>query len=152
MKYITRILFAFAIIATLGFQLSTCVAQPNPAHWRFNVKELSASEVELQFLSRPLPAAVVPAKNADTKWAVWPGAQRTRRYNASMCIRLMPGTEDEIRSLYMKHWVETERGCEAADILMTDAEFLRGIAILQEYLDRVAVRGQVAECRWRETA
>ena len=109
-------------------------------------------EVELQFLSRPLPAAAVPAKNADTKWAVWPGAQRVRRYNASMCIRLMPETEDEIRSLYMKHWVETERGCEAADILMTDAEFLRGIAILQEYLDRVAVRGQVAECRWRETA
>ena len=35
---------------------------------------------------------------------------------------------------------------------MTDGEFIRGFALLQEYLDRVAVRGNVAECRWRETA
>ena len=91
-------------------------------------------EIELQFLSRPLQ-----------------GGER-RSYNASMCIRFSPDREDMIRSLYMKHWVETERGCEPADLLMTDEEFLRGIAILQEYLDRVAVRGNVAECRWRETA
>ena len=111
-------------------------------------------QAELRFLSRPLGTAgsAVPEKAAETQWAVWPGARKTRRYNASMCIRFSPDREDMIRSLYMKHWVETERGCEPADLLMTDEEFLRGIAILQEYLDRVAVRGRVAECRWRETA
>ena len=91
-------------------------------------------EIEMQFLSRPLQGG------------------EGRSYNASMCIRILPGTEDRIRSFRMKHWVETEKGTEPADILMTDGEFLRGIALLQEYLDRVAVRGNPAECRWRETA
>ena len=92
-------------------------------------------EIELRFLSRPLP-----------------GAQPARRYNASVCIRVMRGMEDVISSFCMKHWVQTERGSEPADTLMTDGEFLRGIAILQEYLDKVAVSGAVEECRWRETA
>ena len=110
-------------------------------------------QVELQFLSRPLQGGEArPAQPADPAWAVWPGARKTRRYNASMCIRILPGKEEVIRSLYMKHWLETENGCEPANILMTDEEFLRGLGILQEYLDRVAVRGRVADCRWRETA
>ena len=67
-------------------------------------------------------------------------------------IACAPGAEDRIRSFHMKHWVETERGREPADMLMTDEEFFRGLAILQEYLDKVAVRGGIAECRWRETA
>ncbi len=45
-------------------------------------------EIELRFLSRPLPeAAAQPAGNTRTGWAVWPGARRTRRYNASVCIK-----------------------------------------------------------------
>ena len=113
----------------------------------------SGNEIELQFVSRPVYGAEkTPAKKAqDGRWAVWPGVH-TDTYNASMCISVRPGTEDTIRSFYIKHWVETERGCEAANILMTDEEFMRGIAILQEYLDKVAVVGKIAECRWQATA
>lgn len=113
-------------------------------------------QIELHYLSRPLRETAAPRKKTapgrkpGTQWAVWPA--RSKRYNASMCVRFLPGQEDVIRSVYMKHWVETENGCEPAYTLMTDEEFLRGIAILQEYLDRVAVKGTVADCRWPESA
>ena len=112
-------------------------------------------QIEIRFLSRPVPEKArgkrpLQLRRKDAERAARTGTDR--RYNASMCIRILPGTEDRIRSFRMKHWVETEKGTEPADILMTDGEFLRGIALLQEYLDRVAVHGNVAECRWRETA
>ena len=115
-------------------------------------------QIELHYLSRPLREAAAPQKRnvlrqkPAPQWAVWPGRENSKRYNASMCVRFLPGQEDVIRSVYMKHWVETENGCEPAYTLMTDEEFLRGIAILQEYLDRVAVKGAVADCRWPESA
>jgi hypothetical protein len=110
-------------------------------------------EIELRFLSRPLPAPPAqPAGNNRTTWAVWPGARRTRRYNASVCIRVKPGDEETIRSVYMKDWIETERGDEAANLYMPEEDFFRGLAVLQEYLDSVAVSGHVADCRWRATA
>ena len=37
------------VLALCMLQVVTAVAQINPAHWKFNVKELSADEVELQF-------------------------------------------------------------------------------------------------------
>ena len=110
-------------------------------------------EIELRFLSRPLPApAAQPAGNPRTSWAVWPGARNTRRYNASVCIRVKPGNEETIRSVYMKDWIETECGDEPANIWMPEEDFFRGLAVLQEYLDSVAVSGHVADCRWRATA
>ncbi|MBQ9588240.1 MAG: thioredoxin family protein [Bacteroidales bacterium] len=48
MKYISRLLLAVAFISISCF----CGAQVSPAHWKFNVKELSATEVELQFQLR----------------------------------------------------------------------------------------------------
>jgi hypothetical protein len=35
---------------------------------------------------------------------------------------------------------------------MPEEDFFRGLAVLQEYLDSVAVSGHVADCRWRATA
>ena len=111
------------------------------------------NEIELRFLSRPLPVpAAQPAGKAGSQWAVWPGTLKTRRYNASVCIQVKPGDEETIRSVYMKDWMETERGDEPANVYMPEEDFFRGLAILQEYLDRVAVSGHVADCRWRATA
>lgn len=112
-------------------------------------------QIEIRFLSRPVPEKArgkrpLQLRRKDAERAARTGTDR--RYNASMCIRFVPGTEDMISSFYMKHWVETEKGREEADILMTDEEFLRGIAVLQEYLDRTALSGDAAECRWLETA
>lgn len=52
----------------------------------------------------------------------------------------------------MKDWIETERGDEAANLYMPEEDFFRGLAVLQEYLDSVAVSGHVADCCWRATA
>lgn len=109
-------------------------------------------EIELRFLSRPLPVPARPRPASAGAWAVWPGAGPFRRYNASVCIQVRPGDEETIRSIYMKDWVETEHGDEPANICMTEDEFFRGIAVLQEYLNSVAVSGAVEDCRWRATA
>ena len=111
----------------------------------------SRNEIELQFLSRPLAGTGAQAAARDGRWAVWPAA-RADTYNASMCVCFRSGAEDTICSFYMKHWVETRDGRKAANILMTDGEFLRGIAILQEFLDKTAVTGATEACGWRATA
>lgn len=46
-------LFRAVVLIALFFPLTTILAQQqNPAHWKFQVKELSATEVELQFVLR----------------------------------------------------------------------------------------------------
>ena len=91
-------------------------------------------EIEFRFLDRPLRGG------------------EDRRYRASVGLRLQTGTEDVIQSFYMKHWTENGGEKEPAAVLLTDAEFLRGIAVLQEYLEAVTVRDGAAESRWLETA
>ena len=111
------------------------------------------NEIELCFLSRPLPVSAAQlAGNPRTSWAVWPGVQKFRHYNASVCVQVKPGDEETICSVYMKDWIETEHGDEPANIYMPEEDFFRGLAVLQEYLDSVAVSGRVADCRWRATA
>jgi len=110
-------------------------------------------EIEFRFLSRPLHGTgTASAKAAGAEWAVWPGTVRNKRYCASVGIRIQPGTDDVIQSFYMKHWTENGKDREPAAVLLTDDEFFRGIALLQEYLEAVAVRGNVEDCRWKETA
>lgn len=42
-------IFKSLVLALCLIPFASAFAQPNPAHWKFNVKELSATEVELQF-------------------------------------------------------------------------------------------------------
>ena len=44
-----RNIFKSLVLALCLIPFTTAFAQLNPAHWNFNVKELSSNEVELQF-------------------------------------------------------------------------------------------------------
>lgn len=116
----------------------------------------TGDRIEIHFLSRP----VWTREKTSGKRRFFPGLRSAKadeaphcpgQYNACLCVNLWAGT-DRIRSFHMEHWVQSDRGTEPAEQLLTDDEFLRGMAILEEYLDRSLERENVWERPLGETA
>lgn len=116
----------------------------------------TGDRIEIHFLSRP----VWTREKHAGKRRFFPGFGTAKAdeasccpglYNACLYVNLWSGT-DRIRSFHMEHWVQSDRGTEPADQLLTDEEFLRGMTILEEFLDRALERANAWDRPLGETA